>query len=561
MNQDLPPNDPLDEIVVRCLDDETVRQNWLITWLAEHPERAEEMARFLAAFRSVEGWLEPVRGLVSDDQHPTLPHPPAGESGGIRVPGYEIEGELGRGGMGVVHAAFQIQAGRHVALKTIRTREFASQRAVALFRREATTAAALDHPHIVPVYEVGESDGVLFFSMKRFAMSLARRIEHGPPLAPTEAANLVAIIARAVQYAHDEGIIHRDLKPANILLDAQGVPHVGDFGLARRLEASQGLTAPGTILGTPEYMAPEQACGERQLTEAVDVYGLGGILYACLTGRPPFKGDNVLETMQRVQYDPVRPPRDTRPDVPADLEWICLRCLAKDPADRYPSAEAVAEDLQRFIRGEAPGDRPSTRYRLWKVLTRPPHVPGLVTMPAFWWSVGLGFARNLGVFLLAWSGAAAVWVGPVFLLWFGTTVSVLWRSHLATPRALITRSEFQSMTLAIGSMAAQLVLLAQATLALRTPLDSPTALLLPGLYPGLAVIGGLAIFAHGVTHWGAFYLAGLGYMLLAFPLCLLPAWSPLMLGVSDVILAVVVGGAFNRQVLRARAAVLLQENR
>jgi serine/threonine-protein kinase len=561
MNQDGPPNDPLDEVVVRYLDDGAQRQNWLVAWLAEHPDRAEDLARFLAASRAVESWVEPVRDLFDEDSGPTVAYAPGRDSGEIRVPGYEIGSELGRGGMGIVHAAIQVPAGRTVALKTIRTGEFASPREVALFRLEATTAALLDHPHIVPVYDVGERDGVLYFSMKRFATSLARRIQAGPSLDPVRAAQLVAIIARAVQYAHEQGVIHRDLKPANILLDDQGDPHVGDFGLARRRDAVHGQSTTGTILGTPEYMAPEQARGERHLTEAVDVYGLGGILYACLTGRPPFQGGNVLETMQRVQYDPVRKPRDTRHDVPTDLELICLRCLAKDPADRYPSAQAVAEDLECFLAGKALGDQPSARHRLWKVLTRPPHVTGLVTMPAFYWSIGLGSARHLGVFLLAWYGAAVVWVWPLFLVWIGTTLGVLWRSHLTSPRALVTRAEFHSMTFGIGAMAAQLALFAQAALALPSPLDSPTLLLLPGLYPGLAVIGGLTLFAHGVTHWGALYLAGLGYMLLAFPLGLLPAWSPLLLAVSELVLAVVLGRAMAHQVAQARAvAVLLQEN-
>jgi len=552
--------DPLDEAVAVLLGDVgAYPTEWLIDWLIAHPDRAEELARFLTAERSVAGWAAPLRDLLAYDEGLTAAYPSQGEAHGVSVPGYTIEGELGRGGMGVVYAAVQVAAGRPVALKTIRTGAFASPRDAALFRLEAATAAALDHPNIVPVYEVGEHGGVLYFSMKRFASTLAQRLRRGP-LAAEEVARLGAVVARAVHHAHRLRVVHRDLKPGNILLDEVGEPHVADFGLARRLDASTGLTVSGTVTGTAEYMAPEQARGERQPTEAIDVYGLGGILYAGLTGRPPFRGPNPLDTMAQVQFAPVRPPREVRPDVPADLERICLRCLAKDPADRYPSAEAVAEDLDRFLRGEALGDRPAVFDRLWKVLTRPPHVPGLATLPALWWMTGLDFARHAGVFLLGWYGAAVGWVWLLFLAMALGCTAILWRSHVASPRALVTRAEFASLTFAAGSLVGQVLLLVAATLSLPGALASPTAEVIPRLYPGLAVAIGLAIFAHGVTHWGAFYLAGVGVMLLALPLSLLPAWSPLILGTVTIFLVVTLGGALNRQVARMRAAAHTPES-
>jgi WD40 repeat protein len=268
------------------------------------------------------------------------------------VPGYVISAELGHGGMGVVYRARQVSIGREVALKMIRAGHLASPAEVQRFRTEAESVGVLDHPNIVPIYEVGGHERQQYFSMRLLeGGSLADHLDRYRT-DPRAGAALVAKVARAVQYAHEHGVLHRDLKPANILLDPAGEPHVSDFGLAKRLEATAG-TQSGAVLGTPNYMAPEQAAGQgKRLTTAADVYALGVILYEVLTGRTPFQGEAPLDTLLRVLHDEPVPPSRFRRQVPTDLETICLKCLRKEPSQRYAGAGALADDLARFLAGE-----------------------------------------------------------------------------------------------------------------------------------------------------------------------------------------------------------------
>ena len=262
---------------------------------------------------------------------------------------YELMEEIGCGGMGIIFKAKQISLDRIVALKMIVNPRHDRDR----FRLEAEAAARFQHPHIVSIYEIGEFEGRPYFSMQFIdGGNLNHRLEAGS-VPPREAAAITATVARAVHFAHQHGILHRDLKPANILLDSAGAPYVSDFGLAKQVQIDQGITQTGAILGTPGYMAPEQAAGEiENLTVATDVHGLGAVLYATLVGEAPYSGQTMLETLRQITEQTPRAPRTYHADIPRDLNTICLKCLEKDPQARYSSAEALADDLDRFLRHE-----------------------------------------------------------------------------------------------------------------------------------------------------------------------------------------------------------------
>ncbi len=340
--------------------------------LAQHPDLADELAVFLSNQRRME------MVAVAPDPDATLG---AGEAAGVGtvvryVGDYEILKELARGGMGVIYEARQVSLNRIIALKMIRGGDLASDADVRRFRAEAEAVANLEHPNIVPIYEVGEHEGQHYFSMKLIGGgSLACRIKELTD-DPNTAVRLLATVARAVHHAHQRGIFHRDLKPANILLDwpdqsdpsavgnlQSAIPLVTDFGLAKRTTAAGGMTHSGAIVGTPSYMAPEQAGAKKDLTTAVDVYSLGAILYEMLTGRPPFLAATPLDTLMQVLHqEPERPGR-IHPKIARDLETICLKCLDKDAQRRFGSALELADDLERWLRGEPILALPAGRCR------------------------------------------------------------------------------------------------------------------------------------------------------------------------------------------------------
>jgi WD40 repeat protein/tRNA A-37 threonylcarbamoyl transferase component Bud32 len=354
-------------------------------WLARHPDLADELTSFLAAKASFEQQAGPL--IPTGAGEPTPGSRPLAPGETREVGDYVLLAEIARGGMGVVYRAWQKSLGRTVAVKMIRAGELASAEDLRRFRAEAELAAGLDHPHIVPVYEVGEHEGQPFFSMKFVEGGSLAGLTTQAGTTDKErqrwVAGLVATVARAVHHAHQRGLLHRDLKPGNILLDEQGRPHVTDFGLAKRVsgEAGEGgdLTRSHAVVGTAAYMPPEQAAGRaRQLTTAADVYSLGAILYELLTGRPPFRGETVLDTLQKVRDEEPARPRALAPQLSADLETVCLTCLNKDPARRYGSAEALADDLERWLRGEPIQSRPTGRAeRLWRWCRRNPVVAAL----------------------------------------------------------------------------------------------------------------------------------------------------------------------------------------
>jgi tetratricopeptide (TPR) repeat protein len=387
-------NDRLEEAVVAYFEAvESGHTPDQSQWAARYPELATELAEFFASQDQVDSWTAPLREVAraasTDYRDWSLtqgdtPGSAAAFSGSI-VGDYELLEEIARGGMGVVYKARQISAKRTVALKMILAGPYASPADLQRFRAEAEAAAQLDHPNIVPLYGVGEDNGHPYFSMKLIeGGSLAQRVVQSPRMETRGLVKLVATVARALHHAHQRGIIHRDLKPANILLDADDEPHLTDFGLAKRLSPRPGpfdppLTQSGAVVGTLTYMAPEQAGGQRGVTTAADVYSLGVILYEMLTGRPPFRGKDPLETLHQVLETEPAPPRTAHPHIERDLETICLKCLRKEPARRYASALALAEDLERFLAGEPVLARRAAPWeRVLKWTKRRPAVAALI---------------------------------------------------------------------------------------------------------------------------------------------------------------------------------------
>jgi tRNA A-37 threonylcarbamoyl transferase component Bud32 len=371
-----PKTDKLDSIVAEYLQAEREgRAPDREALISEHPELQADLRSFFKSHDEVAGIVSPLLPGSEGKAVPQAGFPTrfVGEHGGppetdeeatvdtalspgarLRYFGdYELLEEIARGGMGVVYKARQTRLNRIVAVKMILAGQLASPEDVQRFHVEAEAAAGLDHPNIVPIYEVGEHKGQHYFSMSFVeGQSLVEKLQDGP-LSSGDAADLTRKIAEAIAYAHQRGVIHRDLKPANILLDGTAEPQITDFGLAKRVEDPSGLTATGQVLGTPSYMPPEQVRGEiAEISPASDVYALGAILYHALTGRPPFLADSVVDTLfQVLEHEPVYP-RQLDPTIPRDLETICLKCLNKAPGERYASARELVEELERFLKGE-----------------------------------------------------------------------------------------------------------------------------------------------------------------------------------------------------------------
>ena len=308
----------------------------------------------LLAHESVAGVDDPGRGMMAS-QHATIQRNAADQAKTFADFGdYELLEVIGRGGQGVVYRAQQKSLNRTVALKVIGLGHWATEAHLKRFRREAEAAASLDHPGIVPIYEVGERDGSCYFSMKFVEGGQLDEVSKREPMPIRRAVELIAKVARTVHYAHEHGILHRDIKPGNILLDQKGEPHLTDFGLARLVETESTVTRTLEVLGTPSYMAPEQAVGNNaRVSSATDVYGLGAVLYQLLTGHPPFAGGTTYETINLLLDTEPRQPRLWNPKIDRDLSTICLKCLEKDPKRRYSSALALAEDLGALAKARA----------------------------------------------------------------------------------------------------------------------------------------------------------------------------------------------------------------
>ena len=357
-------------------------------FVARYPDLAGELQAFLT---DRECFQRLARPLGNDAPTVAASPLPVDQSLGT-VPyfgDYELLEEIARGGMGVVYKARQVSLDRIVALKMILAGQLASPADVQRFHAEAKAAANLKHPNIVAIHEVGQHEGQHFFSMDYVAGRSLAELVRANPLPAARAARYVQTVAEAIEHAHQQGTLHRDLKPSNVLIDEADRPHVTDFGLAKQIKAESGLTVTGQILGTPSYMPPEQAAGRTaEVGPASDVYSLGALLYDLLTGRPPFRAESVFDTIvQVVNTEPV-PPRLLNPSVPRALDTICLKCLEKDPAKRFASAQELADDLGRFLAGEP-------------IRARPPSIPFAVrhwvrqNVRAMAWTVGIGLVSGL----------------------------------------------------------------------------------------------------------------------------------------------------------------------
>ncbi|HVS39930.1 MAG TPA: protein kinase [Gemmataceae bacterium] len=397
---------------------------------------------------------------VRPDRRPTIAPatPAAASSGPIQIPGYEILEELGRGGMGVVFKARNLQLDRVVALKMILAAEYADADLLARFRREAQAAAQLPHASIVQVYEVGEHDGRPYIVQEYIPGGSLASWTDQRPWSPHQAAALVEALAHAVQAAHDHGIIHRDLKPDNVLMTEDGQPKIADFGLAKRLDVGDGKTRTGAILGTPEYMAPEQAGGRsKEIGKAADVYALGAILYRLMTGRPPFRAPDMFSLLTQVLEREPQPMRTFNRKMPHDLETITLTCLAKDPKARYASAAALAADLRRFVSGEPiQARRLSNAERFMRFAKKRP---------------GAALARGYAVFQLLVFGAVFAMCGGLFLPGQPASFS----AALALPAAILAAAAAVRVRPRIWAIAA-------------------VAWAVPALFTIVAVANGMSVF-------------------------------------------------------------------
>lgn len=435
---------------------------------------------------------------------------------------YDQVTKVAVGGMGMVYRARHRALDRVEAVKVLRAGAVAGPVEAARFKFEAEAAAGLDHPNIVPVHGGGVIDGLPYLAMKWVDGGELSALRGHLQADPVALARVIEGVARAVHHAHTQGILHRDLKPANVLMDAAGTPHVTDFGLARRSDAADGLTVTGSIVGTPHYMAPEQARGDRRPTTALDVYGVGAILYYLLTGRPPFDAATVTEVLRQVADDAPAPPRTVAAGVDRDLEAICLKCLEKTPADRYPSAAAAADDLARYARGESISVRPPGIAEWFARELRKTPAP----FPGYVWQVKVWF----GVIMVACQAAVTGVVlagGPVGLVWLaqlGAWAGSLAALHLTMAKKFtrLPATEQHSVMVAVGLVIAH-VLYSIATLPLTGPATQALA-----IYPALAAGTGLAFFVIGTTHWGRFYWYGVGMMALALPAAAAPKAAPLL---------------------------------
>ena len=507
----------------------------------QHPDLADELRQLLAIAQIADEVGRSQNGAGVTISQPTRVASPLFSDLPRTFGDFELVEQIGRGAMGVVYKAWEKSLKRFVALKMILRGEQASGADLARFQGEAQSAAGLTHPNIVPVYKVDSENGQAYFSMKLVeGQTLARRIKSGP-LPPRDAARYLAAVSRAVHHAHQKGILHRDLKPANILVDGDDQPLVTDFGLAKRVEGGVSLTGTGAIVGTPSYMAPEQAAGNQgNLGPAADIYSLGAILYELLTGRPPFLAATAFDTLFQVRSEePVRP-RLLNPQIDPDLEFICRKCLEKKPEHRYSSAQRLAEDLESFLKSEPVSARSSSLiYFVNRLFRESHHAPVLENWGGLWmW-------HSLKLFLLCAVTSLMYAVGvrdhlPFLCLW--TIGLVLWGSlfwywrRRAGPVTFVERQIAHAW--AGGVIASIATFVVEVALGLDVLVLSPI----------LSIAAGMVFLFMAGTLSGWFYLVSGACFLIVIPMLLLgPPLSPLLFGLVSAVGFFVPGLKYYRQ--------------
>ena len=513
-----------------------------------HPEFAKDLRELWGAVMLADAVGSQVNDQLSQGLQSDAPLATFKLDLPCQIGDYELTEELGRGGMGVVFKANQLSLKRDVALKMLLRGQLASEADAARFRQEAESVARLDHPGIVPVYEFGELDGRPFFSMKYVEGETLQQLLQNGPLPPQYTARILAAVARAVHYAHERGVLHRDLKPSNILIDRHGNPHVTDFGLARRTTDAASLTKSGAVLGTPAYMAPEQAAGNRgDVGPSSDVYGMGTILYQSLTGRPPFQAASPVDVVLMVLEQEPLPPRILNPKAERDLSMVALRCLQKPPDLRYDTAMELAEDLEAFLADEPVSARSGRLSQIVARWFRDTHNAvvlqnwGLLWM---WHSLVLLVVSLLtnGLDLL---GDRNPW--HYFLLWtagLGTWAAVFW--WMRQRMGPVTFVERQIAHIWAASMV---------SIALLFPIEYLLDLDVLELSPILGLSSGMVFLVKAGMLTGTFYFQAIALFACSILMAMFPPFSHAIFGVVSAICFFVPGWKYHRQ----RQATLLDQ--